>query len=78
MKGRQRRYKVIPSETVAVELLGMIHADVMGPFEVTSCGGARFALTVVDDYSKYSEVFYNTSEIPSKGFYNTSEIPSKG
>jgi transposase InsO family protein len=56
MKGRQSRQKFVPSESVAVQLLGIIHADIMGPFEVASRGGARFALTVIDDYSKYSEV----------------------
>jgi hypothetical protein len=49
MKGRQSRQKFVPSESVAVQLSGIIHADIIGPFEVASRGGARFALTVIDD-----------------------------
>ena len=40
----------------ATGLLELVHADVMGPFQVPSLGGSKYALVIVDDYSRYSVV----------------------
>ena len=43
----------IGSATHALEL---VHADVMGPFQETSLGGSKYALVILDDYSRYASV----------------------
>ena len=34
-----------------------LHMDLMGKFKHQSLGGANFALVIVDDYSRYTEVY---------------------
>lgn len=36
----------------------MVHSDVCGPMSVASLGGARYFVTFVDDYTRYSTVYF--------------------
>jgi transposase InsO family protein len=38
--------------------LDLIHSDLMGPFPHPSIGKARYVLTFLDDYSRYTWVFF--------------------
>ncbi|KAG1669146.1 hypothetical protein FOA52_002657 [Chlamydomonas sp. UWO 241] len=38
-------------------LLHVLHSDLMGPLSPASRGGARYVMTVIEDYSRYSLVF---------------------
>ncbi|WJX25125.1 hypothetical protein P8452_14197 [Trifolium repens] len=38
------------------KVLELLHMDLMGPMQVESLGGKRYALVVVDDYSRYTWV----------------------
>ena len=44
------------SNNKSADLLDLIHSDVCGPMNVVSLGGARFFMTVIDDYSRYHSV----------------------
>ena len=33
--------------------LNLVHADVMGPFQTIGMGGSKYALVIIDDYTKY-------------------------
>lgn len=44
------------SKTKAV--LDLIHTDVCGPMQTESFGKKRYVLTFIDDYSKYSEIYF--------------------
>ena len=50
--------KPVPKETQnkAQKLLELVYSDILGPFEVLSLNGSRYAITFVDEYSKYSVV----------------------
>ena len=37
--------------------LQLIHTDVCGPMQTTSLGGARYFITFIDDYTRYTTVF---------------------
>ena len=39
-------------------VLELVHSDVVGPFPVPSFGKSRYALTFIDDYSRYTWVFF--------------------
>lgn len=41
-----------------IDLLHTIHSDVCGPCRVKSPGGARYFVTFIDEYSRYSRVFF--------------------
>lgn len=44
------------SGTRAKNTLELIHTDICGPINVTSIGGARYFVTFIDDYTRYTEV----------------------
>ena len=39
-------------------ILGLIHYDISGPIPITSMNGSRYVLTFIDDFSRYSWVFF--------------------
>lgn len=49
-------------------LLEIVHADTCGPMKTKSKGGARYILTLTDDYSRWCEVYFLThkSEVSTK------------
>jgi len=36
------------------KVLELLHMDLMGPMQVESLGGRRYAFVVVDDYSRFT------------------------
>ena len=55
-------------ERIASCILGMIHSDIRGPMPTTSMNGSRYILTFIDDFSRYTWVFFikKKSEILEK------------
>jgi hypothetical protein len=52
-----------PVNTVMTEQLGqLLHMDTVGPSRVHSVGGKWYVLVIVDDYSRYSWVFFLESK----------------
>ena len=39
-------------------ILGLIHSDINGPMPITSMNGSRYVLTFIDDFSRYTWVFF--------------------
>ena len=39
-------------------ILGLIHSDISGPMPVTSMNGSRYLITFIDDFSRYTWVFF--------------------
>jgi len=56
------------SDSKTTEVLDLVHTDVCGPMQTTTPGGKRYFLTMIDDYSKYTEVYLlaHKSEVPEK------------
>jgi transposase InsO family protein len=50
-EGKQCRPPFERSVTQTSKVLELVHSDVMGPMETKTVGGARYALTFVDDFS---------------------------
>ena len=50
---------------IATNLLGLIHSDVSGPFNVTAKGGYRYFITFTDDLSRYGYVYLMTHKSES-------------
>lgn len=69
LKGKQT-VTVFPSHSLSRTscVLELVHMDVMGPMRTISKGGARYILTLVDDYSRYAVAFMlkNKSQVPDK------------
>src|SRR5713101_1110335 len=42
----------------ATSILGMIHSDINGPLPITSMNGSSYLLTFIDDFSRYTWVFF--------------------
>jgi len=40
-----------------MDILEIIHSDVCGPMQTITPGGKRYVLTMIDDYSGYTEIF---------------------
>ena len=45
-------------ENRATCILGLIHSDISGSMPVTSMNGSRYLLTFIDDFSRYTWVFF--------------------
>ena len=45
-------------ENRATCILGLIHSDISGPIPITSMNGSRYLLTFIDDFSRYTWVFF--------------------
>ena len=56
LKGKQTRAPFHPSE-VEMELLECVYMDLMGPFPITSLGGARYLMTINNSASSYTMVY---------------------
>ncbi|XP_074306293.1 uncharacterized protein LOC141641533 [Silene latifolia] len=52
----------------SMQAFEIIHCDLWGPYEVPSCSGARYFLTLVDDFSRGVWVYLlnNKTEVPHK------------
>jgi hypothetical protein len=51
------------ANTVMTEQLGqLLHMDTVGPSQVRSMGGKWYVIVIVDDYSRYSWVFFLESK----------------
>jgi hypothetical protein len=44
--------------TRASKLLELVHSYVFGPMKTTSCGGARYFVTFIDDFSRKTHVYF--------------------
>jgi len=54
---RQTRLPFSTSSISSVKAFELIHCDIWGPFEVPSLSGAKYFLTIVDDFSRFTWVF---------------------
>ncbi|KMQ88628.1 retrovirus-related pol polyprotein from transposon tnt 1-94 [Lasius niger] len=55
-------------ENRSSEKLQIIHTDLCGPMRTTSNGGAKYFMTITDDYSRWGDVYFlkGKDEVPSK------------
>lgn len=58
LAGKQHRISFPVSKSRAKERLELIHADLCGPMEQESLGGARYFLLLKDDYSAFRVVYF--------------------
>ena len=56
-KGKQHRTKFSPSNTRAMEPLGLVHSDLCGKMTKKSLGGAQYFLSFIDDKTRYVWVY---------------------
>lgn len=56
IRGKMSRRPFPAGATRAVELLELIHSDVVGPIEPTTKSGTRYLISFVDDFSRYAVV----------------------
>ncbi|KAK8926133.1 hypothetical protein KSP39_PZI018401 [Platanthera zijinensis] len=60
--GKQNRVSFQGAGTRATGPLDLIHSDVFGPTPVPSLGGARYYVSFIDDYSRYSWLYFLRSK----------------
>ena len=58
VKGKQHRKPFPKSKIRSTRVLELIHSDLCGPMENTSIGGAKYFLTIIDDFSRKTFVFF--------------------
>ena len=56
-KHPEKRYDFGKEHRVA-SILDLIHSDVAGPIPTTSINGCRYFLTCIDDYSRFSWIYF--------------------
>ena len=57
-RGKQTRLPFKASVTETENKLDLIHSDLVGPMENTSYGNAKYMLTLVDDFSRMSFLYF--------------------
>ncbi|WJZ84553.1 hypothetical protein VitviT2T_004153 [Vitis vinifera] len=55
---KQRRLPFSVSSISSVRHFELIHCDIWGPYKIDSLSGAKYFLTIVDDYSRFTWVFF--------------------
>ena len=59
VKGKMARKPFKPVGAIkSNRVLELIHTDVCGPMKTVSIGGSRYIVTFIDDYSRYSFVYF--------------------
>ena len=58
--GKHKRVKFNASVHTSEDILDYVHADLWGPSRKPSLGGARYMLTIIDDYSRKVWHFFET------------------
>ena len=59
---KQRRLPFTSSNNLSVVPFNLIHLDIWGPFHVPSKQGIRYFLTIVDDCTRFTWVYFLQSE----------------
>lgn len=54
MRAKQAKPAFEENFESAAGLLELVHADLMGPFQVSCLGGLKYVLIVIDDYSRHA------------------------
>ncbi|CAB4033966.1 Retrovirus-related Pol poly from transposon TNT 1-94 [Paramuricea clavata] len=69
--------KPVPKETQnkSQKVLELVYSDILGPFEVPSLSGSRYAITFIDEYSKHSIVKFMSKK--SQAFENLKKTPQQ-
>lgn len=62
LKGKHCRQPFKNKGTRATEILGLIHSDLCRPMEEKSFSGAKYFLTIIDDFSRKVFVYFRTSK----------------
>jgi hypothetical protein len=66
-----------PVKSKSIEVFELIHTDVCGPFPNKSYGGSKYFLTIIDDFSRFSWVFFlirkSDTSITLRTFFNYAE-----
>eukprot|EP00892_Ulva_mutabilis_P000512 jgi/Ulvmu1/10461/UM063_0017.1 len=65
---KQAREPFVRSSNRAEKPLDLLHTDVMGPFQVRSWGGKRYAVTLMDDHSRMAEACALSSKAEVAGW----------
>jgi hypothetical protein len=52
--------------------LKLLHMDLFGPVAYLSIGGSKYGLVIVDDYSRFTWVFFCKINLKPKELSNTS------
>lgn len=80
IKGKMARLS-FPKEsfTRANENLDLIHSDLCGPMSIITPSGNRYVLTLIDDYSRYTTVYFlkKKSEVNEKFRHFCAEVENK-
>ena len=69
VKGKLTR-KPFPqgSETTTEDILDLIHTDICGPMQISTPKGNRYVMTIIDDFSRYSEVYFLKNKSEAKSY----------
>ena len=58
VKGKQHRVSFPSSSSTTSENLELVHSDICGPMRTASKGGARYFALFIDDFSRYTVVYF--------------------
>ena len=63
LHGKQNRVSFQYTGTRATEVLELIHSDVFGPTPTPSIGGSRYYVSLINDFSRYSWIYFIKSKL---------------
>jgi hypothetical protein len=55
---KQHRFKFDNNKTKTTHVLELIHSAICGPMRTQSCGGAKYFVTFINDFSRKIWVFF--------------------
>lgn len=58
IKSKQTKLPFQETHNRVKEILEIVHTDLCGPMRSTSIGGAKYFLTFINDYSRWTEIYF--------------------
>jgi hypothetical protein len=66
---KQCRLPFSSSSISSIRPFELIHCDIWGPYKIPSLSGAKYFLTIVDDYSRFTWVFFMHHKHETHNFF---------
>ena len=62
VRGKLTQKLFKPSTSLSKKPLDLIHSDLCGPMKIPSSGGNRYILTLIDDFSRHTTIYFLKSK----------------
>lgn len=75
VKGKHHRQPFPKKGSRATEMLEIVHSDLCGPMETASLAGSKYFLTLIDDFTRKTFIYFLKKKARLRTFSRISKLP---